>query len=59
VKRCLNCRARRAVSKGRCATCYRFWIRNGYDRPESLIVRNGRRACERRDEVRVLRGMMA
>lgn len=39
VKRCVVCQVRPPTRKGRCMTCYQFLRRNGYDRPEGLVVR--------------------
>jgi hypothetical protein len=46
-KWCINCEAHPAVKKQRCNTCYMFLYRNGFDRPEEMIVEEGERAVER------------
>lgn len=45
-----------AVTKGRCAGCYRYWIRNGRKRDRNLDrLRDLRFArAARREEIRVL-----
>lgn len=40
---CANCGARPVISDDRCRACYQFRYRNGYDRPDKLIVRAAQR----------------
>lgn len=44
---CSVCTWRPATHKGRCHTCYMFWRRNGFDRPEELVIQHGQRVLER------------
>lgn len=43
---CLVCDVHPAAARGRCRTCYRYWLRTGRDRAPTLVDRALRRASE-------------
>jgi hypothetical protein len=45
---CRICNWKFATRLDRCMTCYRYWRRNGRERPEELIVAQARRIEDRR-----------
>ena len=51
---CSVCEWRPATRRGRCIGCYQYWRRNGTDRPDHLIVAEGRREAQLIEEAEAL-----
>lgn len=59
---CKNCSITHAVAEQRCDPCYRYWRRNGMERPAHLFARQydiNRRKNERRREMKIIRKAFA
>jgi hypothetical protein len=54
---CIVCSWRPATRLGRCATCYAYWRRTGEDRPQELLLAEGRAALEQEQAAAIWRSL--